>query len=604
MVYNNIVNLQEKIKNLPQNSGVYIMKDSLGTVIYVGKAKVLKNRVSQYFNGSKKLPKVSAMVSKVSDFEYIITNNELDALILECNLIKKYQPHYNILLKDGKNYSYIRINAKEEFPKLEAVRNIKKDGAKYFGPYFNGITAKELIKLIYFAYPIRQCNQSFSSSKHLKRACLNYSMGLCCAPCIGNVSSVEYHKHIGEIINFLNGKDNAVYEIIKNKMQKSAELENFELAIKLRDKLLLLDKLNEKSVNAQTKEKDMDIVGSYFDDENIVITLMVIRSGKMIGSTNYLFDNMDKSYEDIMSGFLINYYSDNPLYPKNLIVEQDIQADIVQFFSEHNTKVICPKRGEKTLLIKQAQKNAQDYFVNNTNRLKKKQKETIGAMQELKEKLKLRNLPMRIEAYDISNTSGTNSVASMVVFIGGEKASKHYRKFKIKTVIGPNDFASLHEVVGRRLKELNSSDISFSSVPSLMLIDGGKGQVSATRELIKSYNKDIDVIGLAKQEEEVFVEGSLESVKLPKGSYALRLLQAVRDEAHRFAITFHRSIRSKKQTESILDNIPGIGKTRKRQLIEKFGSINKIKQCTIYDLMRVPGITETIAQNILNTLNK
>ena len=598
------MNLQEKIKNLPQNSGVYIMKDLNGTVIYVGKAKVLKNRVSQYFNGSKKLPKVAAMVSKIADFEYIITNSELDALVLECNLIKKYQPHYNILLKDGKNYSYIRIDTRDEFPKLEAVRHIKKDGAKYFGPYFNGITAKELIKLIYFAYPIRQCTTFFSSTKHLKRACLNYSMGLCCAPCIGNVTSIEYHRHINEIISFLNGKDNAVYDIIKNKMTKAAELENFELAIKLRDKLLLLDKLNDKAVNAQTKEKDMDIVGSHFDEENIVITLMVIRSGKMIGSTNYLFDNMDKSYEDTMSSFLINYYTENPVYPKVLLLEQELPEELIDFFESKSTKIVVPKRGEKTLLIKQAQKNATDFFINNTNRLKKKQKETIGAMQDLQEKLHLRNLPMRIEAYDISNTSGTNSVASMVVFIGGEKASKHYRKFKIKTVIGPNDFASLHEVVGRRLEELKGTDISFSSVPSLMLIDGGKGQVSATRELIKSYNQDIDVIGLAKQEEEVFVEGSLESIKLPKGSYALRLLQAVRDEAHRFAITFHRSIRTKKQTESVLDNIPGVGKTRKRQLIEKFGSVNRIKKCTIYDLMRIPGITETIAQNILNTLNK
>jgi len=598
------MNLQEKIKNLPQNSGVYIMKDLNGTVIYVGKAKVLKNRVSQYFNGSKKLPKVAAMVSKIADFEYIITNSELDALVLECNLIKKYQPHYNILLKDGKNYSYIRIDTRDEFPKLESVRHIKKDGAKYFGPYFNGITAKELIKLIYFAYPIRQCTTFFSSTKHLKRACLNYSMGLCCAPCIGNVTSIEYHRHINEIISFLNGKDNAVYDIIKNKMTKAAELENFELAIKLRDKLLLLDKLNDKAVNAQTKEKDMDIVGSHFDEENIVITLMVIRSGKMIGSTNYLFDNMDKSYEDTMSSFLINYYTENPVYPKVLLLEQELPEELTDFFESKSTKIVVPKRGEKTLLIKQAQKNATDFFINNTNRLKKKQKETIGAMQDLQEKLHLRNLPMRIEAYDISNTSGTNSVASMVVFIGGEKASKHYRKFKIKTVIGPNDFASLHEVVGRRLEELKGTDISFSSVPSLMLIDGGKGQVSATRELIKSYNQDIDVIGLAKQEEEVFVEGSLESIKLPKGSYALRLLQAVRDEAHRFAITFHRSIRTKKQTESVLDNISGVGKTRKRQLIEKFGSVNRIKKCTIYDLMRIPGITETIAQNILNTLNK
>ncbi len=595
--------LEEKIKNLPLNSGVYIMKDNMGVIIYVGKARVLKNRVSQYFNGSKKAPKVAAMVSKIADFEYIITNSELDALILECNLIKKYMPHYNILLKDGKNYSYIRIDTKQDFPSLEAVRHIKKDKAKYFGPYFNGLTAKEIIKIIYLAFPIRQCTHKFSPQKPLKRACLNYSMGMCCGPCINNVTSVEYHKHISEIIDFLNGKDNVVYDIIKSKMEKSASLENFELALTLRDKLLMLDKLNEKSVNALTSEKDMDIVGHYADQENIVVTLMVIRSGKMLGSSNFLLNIMDKPISDIISSFLISYYTDNPVYPKHILLDTPLDSGVVDYFEIQGSHILVPQRGNKVSLIKQAQYNAEDYFKNNTNKLQKRYQQTMGAIQELQKALNLRNLPMRIECYDISNTSGSNSVASMVVFIGGEKASKHYRKFRIKTVEGPNDYASHREVSMRRLEELKGSDISFSSTPSLIVIDGGKGQVSATRDIIKSYNQDIDVIGLAEREEEVFVEDSLEPIRLSKDSYGLKLLQNIRDEAHRFAITYHRSIRLKKQTESALDKIEGIGKTRKRQLIEKFGSVAKIKKATIYDLMRLPGISETIAQNILNALN-
>lgn len=596
--------LTEKIKNLPQNSGVYIMKDMGGNIIYIGKAKVLKNRVSQYFNNTKKLPKVAAMVSKIADFEYIITNNELDALILECNLIKKYQPHYNILLKDGKNYSYIRIDTRQEFPILEATRQVKNDGAKYFGPYFNGITAKELIKLIYFAYPIRQCKNVFGRGKFLKRACLNYSMGMCLAPCLGKIDSVDYKKYIEQIIDFLNGKDNTVYTILKDKMERAASLENFELAIQIRDKLLLLDKLGEKSVAALNIEKDIDVVGTFFDDESVVITLMVIRNGKMIGASNYLYNNMDKSIEEIVSSFLINYYNENPLYPKYLCIENPLLEEVENYFNNKKVKIITPQRGVKFSLIKQAKQNAKDYFDNNTNKMQKHDKATMGAMIELKEKLGLQNLPVRIEAFDISNTSGTNSVASMVVFINGEKASKHYRKFKIKTVIGPNDFASHREVMTRRIAEFNGKDISFSALPSLMLIDGGKGQVSATRDLIKEFNPNIDVIGLAEREEEIFVEDSLEPIVLSKNSYGLKLLQAVRDEAHRFAITYHKSIRNKKQTESLLDKIEGVGKTRKKLLIEKFGSINKIKNATIYDLMRVPGITEIVAQNILNTLNK
>ncbi len=602
------MNLQEKIKNLPQNSGVYIMRNADGDIIYIGKAKVLKNRVSQYFFNAQKHPKVQAMVDKIADFEYIITNSELDALILESNLIKKHQPYYNILLKDGKSYPYIRINLKEPFPKIEVVRRLKKDGAKYFGPYFGGIAVSDLLKVIHLAFPIRTCNHVITETKLQKRECLNYSLGLCDAPCTGKISSADYHKTIQNVMTFLNGKDDYVYQVLNEKMQRFAQLENFELAMQIRDRLFMLDRLKQRAVNDLSKTSNLDIFALAQNEKSTAITVMIVRNGKMFGCQNYILNDTLGDYNSNISTFITQYYKSKVLSSEILLQDQSVDIDLLQQYvdtiSDHKVVINCPKKGVKKQLVEQAIKNAHDYLEQNTDKQIKQQRKTIGAVKDLQKALGLSNLPLRIEAYDISNISGTNSVASMVVFINGEKASKHYRHFKIKTVQGPNDFASLHEVVTRRLEKLNSNDLSFGCVPSLMLIDGGKGQLGSTRETIKSYNQDIDVIGLAKREEEVFVEDSTESIILDKDSYALKLLQAVRNEAHRFAITFHRSIRTKKQTESALDKIPGVGKVKKKNLLSKFKTVAAIKKATIDQLSQVKGVNNELAKTILAQLNK
>lgn len=607
MVYNNNMDLKEKIKNLPQNSGVYLMHDKNGDIIYVGKAKVLKNRVSQYFLNTAKPPKVQAMVDKITDFEWIITNSELDALILESNLIKKYQPYYNILLKDGKSYPYIKINLKQPFPKVEITRRLKKDGARYFGPFFGGISVNELVKIINLAFPLRTCNLSITPTKLQKRECLNYSMGLCSAPCTGKISSQDYRKIIDKVISFLNGKDEGVYQLLNEKMIKFAKLENFEMAMQVRDRIYMLDRLKQHAVNDLSRTSNLDIFAITQNETNTVVSVMIVRNGKVMGNQNYLSNDTLQDYETNIISFITQYYK-SKIIASEILLQKDLQdygliQQYIDSLSEHKVNIFAPKKGAKRRLVEQALKNANDYMELNTDKIIKQNRKTMGAVQELKQKLNLVNLPLRIEAYDISNISGTNSVASMVVFINGEKASKHYRHFKIKTVQGPNDFASLKEVITRRMEKLNSNDLSFSSVPSLMLIDGGKGQVSSTREIIKSYNSNIDVIGLAKREEEVFVEDSLVPIVLSKDSYSLKLLQAVRNEAHRFAITFHRSIRTKKQTESILDKIDGIGKVKKQRLLAKFKTVSNIKKASIDDLIKVNGITTTNAQNILKILN-
>lgn len=607
MVYNNNMDLKEKIKNLPQNSGVYLMHDKNGDIIYVGKAKVLKNRVSQYFLNTAKPPKVQAMVDKITDFEWIITNSELDALILESNLIKKYQPYYNILLKDGKSYPYIKINLKQPFPKVEITRRLKKDGARYFGPFFGGISVNELVKIINLAFPLRTCNLSITPTKLQKRECLNYSMGLCSAPCTGKISSQDYRKIIDKVISFLNGKDESVYQLLNEKMIKFAKLENFEMAMQVRDRIYMLDRLKQHAVNDLSRTSNLDIFAITQNETNTVVSVMIVRNGKVMGNQNYLSNDTLQDYETNIISFITQYYK-SKIIASEILLQKDLQdygliQQYIDSLSEHKVNIFAPKKGAKRRLVEQALKNANDYMELNTDKIIKQNRKTMGAVQELKQKLNLVNLPLRIEAYDISNISGTNSVASMVVFINGEKASKHYRHFKIKTVQGPNDFASLKEVITRRMEKLNSNDLSFSSVPSLMLIDGGKGQVSSTREIIKSYNSNIDVIGLAKREEEVFVEDSLVPIVLSKDSYSLKLLQAVRNEAHRFAITFHRSIRTKKQTESILDKIDGIGKVKKQRLLAKFKTVSNIKKASIDDLIKVNGITTTNAQNILKILN-
>jgi excinuclease ABC subunit C len=607
-VYNKTMsNLSEKLKKLPQLTGVYLMKNASGKIIYIGKAKVLKNRVSSYFVGEKKDMKTSLLVENIADFEYIITASELDALILENNLIKKHQPHFNILLKDGKNYPYIKLTMKDDFPKIEVVRKIKQDGSKYFGPYFAGVSPTDLIETVNYAYPIRTCNLNLNDGRRIKRECLNYDLGLCSAPCTGRIDKRAYSIYVNGAIEFLNGKTDMVEKILTLKMENAARLEKFETAIKLREKLKTLDRLKQRFTTQFTALKDMDIIGYFNSGLQLAVAVLIIRGGKMLGcDTINLGDSIDDEQEAI-SSFITQYYNKNIFIPEEIVVRRDLEDE--QILKEWLTalkgkkaNIIKPVKGVKTQLLDLAEQNAKEYLIRSTKTLELKKNRTIGALKILKEKLNLKNMPYRIECYDISNISGTDKVASMVVFVNGEKQAKHYRKFKIKTVEGANDFASMEEVLKRRFLKLSDADDSFSSLPDLVVIDGGKGQLSSAAKAILSVgNFDTDLISLAKREEEVFKEGEAEPYLLPKTNYGLQLLQRIRDEAHRFAITYHRTLRDKK-VNSVLDQIEGIGPKKRVELLKHFKSIKIIKNSSVEELAKVKGINKDLAIKILQFL--
>ena len=598
--------IKEKLNTLPLSPGVYIMKDKFGNIIYIGKAKRLKNRVSQYFLNKNHADKVKSMVSQVADFDYILTNSELDALVLECNLIKKHQPFYNILLKDGKSYPYIKLDLNEDFPKLEVVRKIKKGNAKYFGPYF-GVNPNEIVSAVGYAYPIRTCDKKIKEKGRIQKGCLNFDLGICSGPCMHKITKDEYANLIPKVCDFLSGKDNTVYNIICKKMDQAVAVENFELAIKLRDLKFMLTKLNERSVTALTNMDNIDVFGFAKSDFFVVFSVLIIRQGKMMGCKSYSFDNSSIEDSLMLESFLTQYYQINKLFPDKILLPLTLDTEDALFKSISTTigkklEVVIPQKGINKQLVLQANKNAEEYLNKNCELNSRKKRKRMDTLTNLQDLLGLKNLPLRMECYDISNISGTNSVCSMVVFINGLKASKHYRKFKIKNVVGPNDFESLKESITRRLEKLDSDDISFSSRPDLIVIDGGKGQINTCRDIIKSYDKNIDVVSLAKKQEEIFVEDCPVSIKLSKDSDELKLFQKLRDEAHRFAITFHRSLRKKKQIESVLDDIDGLGKVKKEALIERFKSVRKLKKASAEDLIAVGGITPKIASEIMAKL--
>lgn len=590
--------LEDKIRALPTNSGVYVMRGETGEVIYVGKAKNLKNRVTQYFrkNSSHTL-KVKAMVEKIYDFDYFITLSEMDALALESNLIKKYQPFFNILLKDGKAFPYIKINFKEKYPRLEIVRKIKRDGSKYFGPYFAGISAGEILKTISSAFKIRTCKQSLE--KPQKRECLNYFLGLCSAPCTRRISEEDYRKILDDVVDFLNGNDNKIEKILKEKMKAEAEKENFEVALELRERLKMIDKLKERVVANLPKDLSLDVFAYESDGLSGAITNMVVRGGKILGVLNVSVIDASLDEGEALSSYIMQYYK-NVLVPKEVLVSAEISgASALEEYLK--TNIICPKKGVKHSLVEMARKNAREHLSKSLSKDKQKFNQTFGALEKLKEALSLTRLPKRIECYDISNTSGLNSVASMTVMINGELKHSHYRKFKIKTVEGPNDFESLKEVITRRLTELSlSKDESFKMTPDLIVIDGGKGQLSSCYEVLKNseYSEIIDMVSLAKKFEEVYLPGKSVPVMLKRGSAELRLLTSIRDEAHRFGITFHRSLRDKRTLLSSLDDIRGIGEVKKRALQKQFGTLTAIKEANADELALVKGIDPALAERI------
>ena len=592
--------IQEKLKLLPESPGVYVMLDDEGTVIYVGKARVLKNRVRQYFHSSQKPEKVAAMVSNIADFYYIITKTEIDALALENNLIKKYKPKYNILLKDDKTYPYIKVFTKEDYPYFAITRKITKDG-KYYGPFMGGISCKDLLEILSMTYNVRLCHTAISATP--KKPCLNYHIHRCPAPCAHLVSKEEYAKSVQSAMRFLSGDYDEVEEILSNKMNYFAEREEFELALSYRDKLSMLSKLKLKRITSINRDINADVIAYAGNHLYSAVNVLFVRGGIMQGGAHFALEDASLSEADALSAFLIQYYTHHEI-PEEIIVEEYCETELVQtFFREHrkkNVTITVAKQGVKRELLAMAKRNAEDYLAKSVEKIRHKDDMTKKACVRLKELLSLQRVPKRMECYDISNISGVDKVGSMVVFTDGEADKVEYRRFKIKTVEGANDFASLQEVLLRRLSKLGTEEEERFAKPDLIVIDGGKGQLSSVKEIFdRLHIFDIDLISLAKQEEEIFVLHSDEPVRLERRDYALRLLQRIRDEAHRFAITYFRNLHSKRNLESVLNEIEGIGKKKRIALMNAFGTIDKIMNADQQELMRTDGIGEELAEKII-----
>ena len=591
--------LKEKLNLLPDSPGVYIMLDKDGIVIYVGKARVLKNRVRQYFHSSAKSEKVAAMVEHIDDFYYIITQTEIDALALENNLIKKYKPKYNILLKDDKTYPYIKVHTREVFPRVSITRKIKKDG-KYFGPFMGGVRCGDLLDIIASVYNLRTCTTAIGEKP--KKPCLEHHLGRCPAPCAHLCTKEEYAARVKQVLAFLDGNYEDAEEVLQAKMLKFAENEEFELAMEYREKLAMLSKLKVKRITSLNRALNADIIALKTNFIYSAVNVLVTRSGIMQGGSNYALEDCSFSEADALTAFIIQYYNHHDI-PDEIIVQGFCEKELLErYFMEtfgKKTEIILAKQGVKKQLLDMAEQNAAEYLSKSIDKIKHKNDMTKNACERLQMLLGLQKYPKRMECYDISNISGVDKVGSMVVFIDGEADRSSYRRFKIKTVEGANDYASHQEMMRRRLAKLGTDEEERFPKPDLIIIDGGKGQLSAIKEVFEEMHvTDIELISLAEQEEEVFTLFSPESIRINHRDYALKMLQRIRDEAHRFAITYFRSLHSKRNLASVLEEIDDVGAKKRKALLEKFGTIDKIMSATEEDLQQVSGIGADLAKKI------
>ncbi|XZH04450.1 excinuclease ABC subunit UvrC [Clostridium perfringens] len=610
---------QHQLKILPDKPGVYIMKNSLGEVIYVGKAKVLKNRVRQYFQNSKNhSEKVRAMVKNIAEFEYIVTDSEMEALILECNLIKKYSPRYNIALKDDKFYPFIKITTNEDFPRVYVTRNFAKDGNRYFGPYTNGTAVYEVMGLIKKLFPLRTCKKAIVEGGEPTRACLNYHINLCKAPCAGYISKDEYWEMIDEIINILNGTDTSIIKNLKLGMEKAAEELEFEKAAKIRDRILAIELISEKQKMFTVKEGDEDFIDLYTDEKDGCAQVFFVREGKVTGREHFMIENIgDDPVEEVISSFIASFYGGTAQIPKTIYVPEEIEDQelIEKFLTEKRGSKVwikVPKKGDKKNLLDMVRNNAKIMLDQFKEKMVEEKELNKSALTELADVLGLDSLPARIEAYDISNIQGVDSVGTMVVFENGKAKNSDYRRFKIKSVKGPNDYESMREILSRRfshgLEEVNKikernleySKGKFCIFPDLIMMDGGKGQVNIALEVLKDFGIEIPVCGLVKDHKHR-TRGIIfnnEEILIRRGSGLMNLITRVQDEVHRYAITYHRSLRDKRTLHSILEDIPRIGEKRRRNLLMKFGSIDNIKKASMEELLDTPGIDKRAAESI------
>jgi excinuclease ABC subunit C len=609
-----------QLKMLPDKPGVYLMKNSLGEIIYVGKAKVLKNRVRQYFqNSANHSSKVVAMVKNIAEFEYIVTDSEREALILECNLIKKYRPRYNILLKDDKHYPFIKVTTNEDFPRVFTTRNYVKDGNKYFGPYTDVSVVYETLELLRKIFPLRNCKKNIVENGEVTRPCLNYHIGMCKAPCAAAISKEEYRKIVQDVINLLSARDTEIIKKLKKEMEAAAENLEFEKAAALRDKVNAVEKIQERQKIITGSFEDEDYIDIYGDEKDTCAQVFFIRQGKVVGRDHFILeDTAGEEPGDIISQIIKEFYGGTPFIPSNIyvhdIVDQELLEEWLSTKKGSKVSLKVPKRGEKVQFLEMVKKNAQMTLEQFKQKLLMDKEIQGTVLKELAELLELDELPHRIESYDISNIQGFDSVGSMIVFEEGKAKNSDYRRFKIKTVIGANDYDSMREILERRFRhgieevkniqerKLEFSNGKFSVFPDLILMDGGRGQVNIALEVLEQLRINIPVAGMVKDDRHKTRGLIYNNIELPikPNSKVMQLITRVQDEVHRFAITYHRTLRDKRVLHSVLDEIPNIGERRRVALLKKFGSVENIKNASLEELLETTSIDKRAAESIKN----
>ena len=596
--------LEQKINNLPTNPGVYLFKDSKGTILYVGKAGNIKHRVNSYFQRpTEKDVKTLAMLEKVADIETIVTDTEKEAFILEDNLIKVHHPRYNVKLRDDKNYPCLRLSVEEEFPTLCIVRRIKKDGSIYFGPYPSATSLRETLKLIRRLFPIRTCLDTKFS--HRLRPCLNYELGRCAGPCCGKIDPIQYREIVHQVRMFLEGKKKNLVERLRKRMKEKSEELHFETAAKIRDQIEYIENVIERQKIISRDFLDQDVIGFHHQDHTIVVYPLFVRAGKLLGGKGFTFSSTGLPDEEVLSSFLRQYYHEGKFIPEQILIPKAIseQLFVEQWLTElrgKKVRILLPVKGDKKHLLEMASENAEKFLLS-ASELEKDQEKLLEA---LKEKLHLRKIPRRIEAFDVSNFQGSYAVGSMVTFVDGKPFKERYRHFKIKTVEGADDYGMMYEVLLRRYKKAAEE----GGLPDLVLLDGGRGQLNVAQEVFKELNvKEIDLISLAKArtiegprktDEKIFHPRYKEPLTFGRQSPLLLLLDRIRDEAHRFAIAYHKKVRGRETIKSVITEIPGIGGVRQKQLLKYFGSVGKIMEASPEALAKAPKMNERLAREV------
>ena len=598
-----IFDVEEELRKLPKSPGVYIMHSKNDDILYVGKAVSLHNRVRQYFqtgHGHGGSAKIARMVSQIAYFEYIVTGSEMEALVLECNLIKEYRPKYNTMMTDDKGYPYIRVTVEEAFPRFLYSHSMKRDHCKYFGPYTNARAVKDILELINKLYHLRTCNRRLPQDIGKDRPCLYYQIGQCKAPCDGRISQEDYGRQVQAALSFLNGNYRDILSQLQDQMKRQAEEMEFEKAAETRDLIESIRHIEDKQQMSKSSGDDRDVIAFAATEKDIVVTVFFVRDGKLLGRENHHMNGgSEEAFPEVLAAFMKQYYSGTPSLPKEILVPElpDEQQILEAYLSERRgakVQILVPQKGDKKKILDLATENARLVLSQDMERVRRQEKRTIGAANEIAQMIGIPSAN-RMEAYDISNISGVLSVASMVVFEQGKPKKNAYRKFRLRTVMGPDDYASMKEVLSRRF-----TDERMDVLPDVIMMDGGKGQVNVALMVLDSLGLDIPVCGMVKDDNHRTrgLYYNNEEVQFPKGSEAMLMVTALQDEAHRFAIEYHRQLRSRNQVHSVLDEIPGVGENRRKQLIRYFGEIRKIKEAEVESLMEVPGIPESVAKNI------